>query len=76
MSYNYVYLHWKRFGRQVENIRNRKHFIKKYNDYHQVVHEIGHMSHLHVDSSFYRQSMKIDNYFKITEWMDYSIGQQ
>ena len=32
------------------------------------------MSDLHVDSSFYRQSMEIDNYFKITEWMDSSIG--
>ena len=49
--------------------------LKKYNDYHQVVHEINHMSDLHVDSSFYRQSMKIDNYLKIVEWMDSSIGQ-
>ena len=39
--------------------------LKKYNDYHQVVHEIDHMSDLHVDSSFYKKSMKIDNYFKI-----------
>ena len=50
--------------------------LKKYNDYHQVVHEIDHMSDLHVDSSsFYKQSMKIDNYLKIVEWMDYSPGQ-
>ena len=35
--------------------------LKKYNDYHQVIHEIDHMSGLHVDSSFYKQSMKIDN---------------
>ena len=49
--------------------------LKNYIDYHQVVHEIDHMSDLHVDSSFYRQSVKIDNYFKITEWMDSSIGQ-
>ena len=33
------------------------------------------MSDLHIDSSFYRQSMKIGNYFKITEWIDSSIGQ-
>ena len=33
------------------------------------------MSDLHVDSSFHKQSMKIDNYFKITEWIDSSIGQ-
>ena len=35
-----------------------------------MVHEIDHMSDLHVDSSFYKQSMKIDNYHKITEWID------
>ena len=40
-----------------------------------MVHEINHMPDLHVDSSFYRQSMKIDNYLKIVEWMDSSIGQ-
>ena len=33
------------------------------------------MSDLHVDSSFYKQSMKIDNYHKIAEWIDSSIGQ-
>ena len=49
--------------------------LKKYNDYHQVVHEIDHMSDLHVDSSFYKQSMKIDNYHKIAEWINSSIGQ-
>ena len=49
--------------------------LKKYNEYHQEVHEIDHMSDLHVDSSFYKQSMKIDNYHKIKEWIDYSIGQ-
>ena len=49
--------------------------LRKYNDYHQVVHEIDHMSDLHIDSSFYKQSMKVDNYFKITEWLNSSIGQ-
>ena len=49
--------------------------LRKYNDYHQVVHEIDHMSDLHVDSSFYKQSMKIDNYHKVAEWIDSSIGQ-
>ena len=49
--------------------------LKKYNDYDQVVHEIDHMSDLHVDSSFYKQSMKIDNYHKVAEWIDSSIGQ-
>ena len=29
--------------------------LKKYNEYHQVVHEIDHMSDLHVDSSFDKQ---------------------
>ena len=40
-----------------------------------MVHEIDHMSDLHVDSSFHKQSMKIDNYHKIAEWIDSSIGQ-
>ena len=35
--------------------------LKKYNEYHQVIHEIDLMSDLHVDSSFYRQSTKINN---------------
>ena len=39
------------------------------------MHEIDHMSDLHIDSSFYKQSMKFDNYFKIMEWIDSSIGQ-
>ena len=33
------------------------------------------MSDLHVDSSFYKQLMKLDNYVKINEWIDHSIGQ-
>ena len=49
--------------------------LRKYNEYHQVVHEIDHMSDLHVDSSFYKQAMKLDNYFKINKWIDFSIGQ-
>ena len=49
--------------------------LKRYNEYHQVVHEVDHMSDLHVDSSFYKQSMKLDNYFKINKWIDFSIGQ-
>ena len=49
--------------------------LRKNNEYPQVVHETDHMSDLHVDSSLYKQSMKIDNYLKIVEWMDSSIGQ-
>ena len=41
--------------------------LRKYNDNNQVVHEIDHMSDLHVDSSFYKQSIKTDNYFKINK---------
>ena len=41
-----------------------------------MVYEIDHMSDLHLDSSFYKlQSMKIDNYHKIKESHDSSIGQ-
>ena len=77
MTYNYkhVHLHWKQFRRYVKNIRNRKRFIKKYDEYYQVVNEIDHMSDLHADSSFHKQSMKFDNYFKIKEWINSSIGQ-
>ena len=49
--------------------------LRKYNEYHQVVHEIDYMSDLHVDSSFYKQSIKLDDYFKINKWIDFSIGQ-
>ena len=40
-----------------------------------MVHEIDHMSDLHLDSSFHKQSMKIDNHVKIKEWFNASIGQ-
>ena len=49
--------------------------LKKYNEYRQVVDEIDHMSDLHLDSSFYKQSMKLDNYVKINQWFDSLIGQ-
>ena len=49
--------------------------LRKYNEYHQVVNEIDHMSDLHVDSSFYKRSMKLDNYVKVNEWFDSSVGQ-
>ena len=49
--------------------------LRKYNEYHQLVHEIDYMSDLHVDSSFYKQSMKLDNFVKINKWIDFSIGQ-
>ena len=49
--------------------------LKKHNEYHQVVNEIDHMSDLHVESSFYKQSMKLDNYVKIEEWLDSSLGE-
>ena len=49
--------------------------LKKYNEYQQVVDEIDHTSDLHLDSSFYKQSMKLNNYVKINEWFDSSLGQ-
>ena len=49
--------------------------LRKYNEYRQVVDEIDHTSDLHVDSSFYKRSMKLDNYVKINELFDSSIGQ-
>ena len=57
------------------NLEDRLKALEKYNEYHQVIHEIDHMSDFHLDSSFYKQSMKIDNDFKIKEWINHSIGQ-
>ena len=33
------------------------------------------MSDLHLDSSFYKRSMKLDKYVKIEEWLGSSLGQ-
>ena len=46
-----------------------------HNESHQVVHEIEHMSDLHVDSGFHKQSMKIYDNLEIKERIDSSIGQ-
>ena len=60
---------------RVEILEAENASLKKYNEYHQLVHEIDYLSDLHLDSSFYKQSMKLDNYFKINKWIDFSIGQ-
>ena len=60
---------------RLEALETENASLRKYNEYHQVVHEINHMSDLHVDSSFYKQSMKLDDYSKINKWIDFSIGQ-
>ena len=60
---------------RLEALETENASLRKYNEYHQVVHEIDHMSDLHVDSSFHKQTMKLDNYAKIEEWLDFSIGQ-
>ena len=60
---------------RLKALETEKELLRKYNDYHQVVHEIDHMSDLHVDSNFYKQSVKIDNYHKVAEWIDSSRGQ-
>ena len=57
------------------NLEDRLKALEKYNEYHQVIHEIDHISDLHVVSSFYKQSMKFNNYLKIKEWHNSSIGQ-
>ena len=63
------------FEDRLEALEAENASLRKYNEYHQVVNEIDHMSDLHVDCSFYKQLMKIDNYFKINKWIDSSIGQ-
>ena len=60
---------------RLEALEAENELLRKYNEYHQVAHEIDHMSDLHVNSSFYKQSMKLDNYFKINKWINFSIGQ-
>ena len=60
---------------RLEALETENALLKKHNEYHQFVHEIDHMSDLHIDSSFYKQSMDIDRYFKIKKWYDSSIGQ-
>ena len=37
---------------RLEALETENASLRKYNEYHQVVHEIDHMSDLHVDSSF------------------------
>ena len=63
------------FEDRLKALETENESLRKYNDYHQVVHEVDHISDLYVDSSFYRQSMKIDSYHKIAEWIDSSVGQ-
>ena len=76
IPYNYMSIYiGNNFEDRLKALEMENASLKKYNDYHQVVHEIDHMSDLHVDSRFYKQSMKINNYHKITEWTDSSIGQ-
>ena len=60
---------------RLEAIETENVSLRKYNEYHQVVHETDHMSDLYADSSFHKQSMKLNNYAKIKEWLDSSIGQ-
>ena len=58
-----------------EALEAKNTILKEYNEYRQIVDEIDHMSDLHLDSSFYKRSMKLDKYVKIEEWFDSSLGQ-
>ena len=60
---------------RLEALEAENTLLKEYNEYRQIVDEIDHMSDLHLDSSFYKQSMELDDYVKIKEWYDSSIGQ-
>ena len=60
---------------RLETLETENASLRKYNEYRQVVDEIDHMSDLHLDSSFYKKSMKLDKYVKINEWFDSSLGQ-
>ena len=60
---------------RVKALETENALLKEHNEYHRLVHEIDHMSDLHLDSSFYKQSMDVDKYFKIKKRYDSSIGQ-
>ena len=60
---------------RLEALETENASLRKYNEYWQIVDEIDHTSDLHVDSSFYKRSMKLDKHVKIEEWFDSSIGQ-
>ena len=74
-NYNYVNIHCNDLEDRLKILQTENASLKKYNEYHQVVHEINHMSDLHIDTSFHKQSMKIDNCVKIIQWIDFSISQ-
>ena len=60
---------------RLEALETKNTILKEYNEYRQIVDEIDHTSDLHLDSSFYKRSMKLDKYVKIEEWFDSSLGQ-
>ena len=60
---------------RLEALDTEKTSLRKYNEYRQIVDEIDHTSDMHLDSSFHKKSMKLDNYVKINEWFDSSLGQ-
>ena len=60
---------------RLEALETENASLRKYNEYHQVLHEIDQVSDLHVNSSFHKQSMKLDNYVKIEEWLYSSLGE-
>ena len=60
---------------RLEALETENASLKKYNEYWQIVDEIDHTSDLHLDSSFHKKSMKLDNYVKINEWFDSLLGQ-
>ena len=76
ISYNYMSIY---IGNDLEDrleaLETENASLKKYNEYQQIVDEIDHTSDLHLDSSFHKKSMKLDNYVKINEWFDFSLGQ-
>ena len=55
---------------RLEALEAKNIILKEYNEYRQIVDEIDHMSDLHLDSSFYRRSMKLDKYVKIEDWFE------
>ena len=76
ISYNYMSIYIRNnLEDRLEVSKAANASLRKYNEYQQIVDEIDHTSDLHLDSSFHKKSMKIDNYVKINEWFDSSLGQ-
>ena len=57
------------FEDRLKALETENALLKKYNEYHQLVHEIDHMSDLHLDGSFYKNQWISINTLKLRNGM-------